>query len=329
MDFTTLLDNAVFKPSQIALGDDARRLALMQMLPNLCTAAGELVAASVSHRPQNIRIAIEGWHARLPTDPAAAIDGKPWPTSWRPNYSNARRPRPRPSTATCRGASGAPPVACPPSSWLPSSSAASSWLSYCWWAPSPGCGGCLDVTRVPAERGRDREAGVVRRRSAQRRLQVCAEPAHRVLRRMERACRAAARAVRLGPDGQATPSWNQDVVLDRRYRLESPLGRGAQGSVWLGLDLRLNRPVAVKVATLHRHPGQGEHSEELNRRVERFRKEAQAMARISNRPHVAVIHDHGEDGDILYSVMEYIEGRPALRPHRAGPAPHPTDLAPD
>jgi serine/threonine protein kinase len=99
-------------------------------------------------------------------------------------------------------------------------------------------------------------------------------------------------------------------VLDRRYRLESPLGRGAQGSVWLGLDLRLNRPVAVKVATLHRHPGQGEHSEELNRRVERFRKEAQAMARISNRPHVAVIHDHGEDGDILYSVMEYIEGRP-------------------
>ncbi|MFF3661734.1 hypothetical protein [Streptomyces olivochromogenes] len=99
-------------------------------------------------------------------------------------------------------------------------------------------------------------------------------------------------------------------VLDRRYKLESPLGRGAQGSVWLGLDLVLNRPVAVKVATLHRHPGQGEHSEELNRRVERFRKEAQAMARVQNRPHVAVIHDHGEDGDILYSVMEYIEGRP-------------------
>ncbi|MFE2515572.1 hypothetical protein ACFXKI_07115 [Streptomyces mirabilis] len=99
-------------------------------------------------------------------------------------------------------------------------------------------------------------------------------------------------------------------VLDRRYKLESPLGRGAQGSVWLGLDLRLNRPVAVKAATLHRHPGQGGHSEELDRRVERFRKEAQAMARVQNRPHVAVIHDHGEDGDILYSVMEYIEGRP-------------------
>ncbi|MFD7374917.1 hypothetical protein [Streptomyces mirabilis] len=34
-----------------------------------------------------------------------------------------------------------------------------------------GVWGLLDVTRVPAERGRIREAGVVRRRSAQRRLQ--------------------------------------------------------------------------------------------------------------------------------------------------------------
>ncbi|WP_188113928.1 MULTISPECIES: serine/threonine-protein kinase [Streptomyces] len=99
-------------------------------------------------------------------------------------------------------------------------------------------------------------------------------------------------------------------VLDQRYKLLSPLGRGAQGTVWLGRDLRLDRSVAVKLATLHRHPGQSEPSEDLNRRVERFRKEAQAMARIRNRPHVAVIYDHGEDGDVLYSVMEYIDGRP-------------------
>lgn len=99
-------------------------------------------------------------------------------------------------------------------------------------------------------------------------------------------------------------------VLDRRYRLDSTLGRGAQGSVWLGRDLRLDRRVAVKVATLRRGSGQGDPPDELNRHVERFHKEAQAMARIGNRPHVAAIHDHGEDGDVLYSVMEYIEGRP-------------------
>ncbi|MGA5606159.1 serine/threonine-protein kinase [Streptomyces griseoincarnatus] len=99
-------------------------------------------------------------------------------------------------------------------------------------------------------------------------------------------------------------------VLDRRYKLNSPLGSGAQGSVWLGHDLRLDRPVAVKVATLHRHSGQGQPAEELNRRVERFHKEAQAMARIRNRPHVAVIYDYGEDSGVLYSVMEYIEGSP-------------------
>lgn len=99
-------------------------------------------------------------------------------------------------------------------------------------------------------------------------------------------------------------------VLDQRYKLLSPLGRGAQGTVWLGRDLRLDRPVAVKVATLYRHSGQDEPSDDLHRRVERFRKEAQAMARMRNPPHVAVIYDHGADGDVLYSVMEYIEGRP-------------------
>ncbi|MER5222979.1 hypothetical protein [Streptomyces flaveus] len=74
MDFGTLLDNAVFKPSQIALGDDARRLALMQVLPNLRAAAEEIVTASLSRRQPTIRIAIEGWHTDLPTDPSESVD---------------------------------------------------------------------------------------------------------------------------------------------------------------------------------------------------------------------------------------------------------------
>ncbi|MER5222978.1 serine/threonine-protein kinase [Streptomyces flaveus] len=96
-------------------------------------------------------------------------------------------------------------------------------------------------------------------------------------------------------------------VLDQRYRLDERLGHGAQGAVWLGRDLRLDCPVAVKVATAR---GVGEPSAELNRHIARFRREAQAMARIRNRPHVAAIYDHGEDDDVMYSVMEYIDGTP-------------------
>ncbi|MFD8927230.1 hypothetical protein [Streptomyces mirabilis] len=171
MDFTTLLDNAVFKPSQIALGDDARRLALMQMLPNLCTAAGELVAASVSHRPQNVRIAIEGWHTRLPTDPAASIDEKALADELETvllerteaEAAAVDRNLPRRLGGTAGGLSAL--VLAP---FLLGGFFLALVLLVGAFA---GVWGLLDVTRVPAERGRIREAGVVRRRSAQRRLQ--------------------------------------------------------------------------------------------------------------------------------------------------------------
>ncbi|MFL1905165.1 serine/threonine-protein kinase [Streptomyces tauricus] len=96
-------------------------------------------------------------------------------------------------------------------------------------------------------------------------------------------------------------------ILAQRYKLESRLGRGGQGAVWLGHDLVLDCAVAVKVAAPH---ATGEPSADLERHIERFRREAQAMARIRNRPHVAVIYDHGEDDGVLYSVMEYIRGKP-------------------
>ncbi|MFG2294421.1 serine/threonine-protein kinase [Streptomyces sp. NPDC048603] len=97
-------------------------------------------------------------------------------------------------------------------------------------------------------------------------------------------------------------------VLNRRYRLDARLGHGAQGAVWLGHDLRLDCQVAVKVALLDRGPGGP--SEERDRAVERFGKEARAMARVRKHPHVAVIHDYGEDGGTLYHVMDYIDGTP-------------------
>ncbi|MCX5193336.1 serine/threonine protein kinase [Streptomyces sp. NBC_00249] len=94
-------------------------------------------------------------------------------------------------------------------------------------------------------------------------------------------------------------------VLGGRYRLDSLLGRGAQGTVWRARDLRLDRDVAVKVTPTSRDL---ESSGEAREHLRRFHKEALAMARIDKQPHVAEIYDHGADADLLFSVMEYIEG---------------------
>ncbi|MFD0374451.1 serine/threonine-protein kinase [Streptomyces sp. NPDC127112] len=106
-------------------------------------------------------------------------------------------------------------------------------------------------------------------------------------------------------------------VLDGRYRLDSHLGSGAQGAVWLGRDLSLDRAIAVKVIR-----ASGGDSPEGARDDERwFRREARVMARIRKHPRLAEIHDHGADGGLLYTVMEYIEGESLAARLRAGRQP--------
>ncbi|PAP76525.1 serine/threonine-protein kinase [Rubrivirga marina] len=83
------------------------------------------------------------------------------------------------------------------------------------------------------------------------------------------------------------------------YRIESLLGKGGMGTVYRGLDLMLDRPVAVKalradVAASPQH-------------VERFRQEARTLARLLD-PHIATLYALHRDGDDLYMVMEFVEG---------------------
>ncbi len=63
------------------------------------------------------------------------------------------------------------------------------------------------------------------------------------------------------------------VELAGRYRLEEPLGRGGMGEVWRGVDLRLRRPVAVKILplTIAAEPTG----------VARFRREAEVAATLN------------------------------------------------
>ncbi len=91
----------------------------------------------------------------------------------------------------------------------------------------------------------------------------------------------------------------QKKILNHRYELEQKIGEGGMARVYLGRDLRLNRRVAIK--TLHEH-----HAADVSF-LQRFHHEAQAAAGLRH-PCIVNVYDVGQDGDIHYIVMEYVEG---------------------
>ena len=91
-----------------------------------------------------------------------------------------------------------------------------------------------------------------------------------------------------------------ETLLGGRYRLEAPIGSGGMAQVHRGTDTVLGRPVAIKVLA----PQYARDAEF----VARFRREAQAAARL-NHPNVVGVYDTGSDDGTHYIVMEYVEGR--------------------
>ena len=96
-----------------------------------------------------------------------------------------------------------------------------------------------------------------------------------------------------------SPGALTGTVLSGRYRLESKLGSGGMSTVYLARDETLERWVAAKV--LHR-----EISDQPDQ-IERFRREARAVAQVSH-PNVVAVIDAGEDGGRPYIVFEYVDG---------------------
>lgn len=90
-----------------------------------------------------------------------------------------------------------------------------------------------------------------------------------------------------------------------RYEVESEIGRGAMGVVYLAHDPRLNRRVAIKTYAL---PGGMSRIRELEFR-ERFIREARAAGRLTH-PGVVTVHDVDEDADsgALFITMEHVPG---------------------
>ncbi|MCX7623223.1 MAG: serine/threonine protein kinase [Thermomicrobium sp.] len=104
------------------------------------------------------------------------------------------------------------------------------------------------------------------------------------------------------------------TVIAGRYRVEAPLGHGGMATTYLARDLVLDRPVAVKVL---RTAGPSAPD------PARFEREARAAAAVSH-PNVVQVYDAGQDGELRYIVLEWVDGGDLARLIRER-APLPVD----
>lgn len=110
-----------------------------------------------------------------------------------------------------------------------------------------------------------------------------------------------------------TPDPLLGALLDGRYRVEARIASGGMSTVYRGRDVRLDRPVALKVMD-RRYAGDQQF-------LTRFHREARAIARLKD-PGLVSIYDQGSDPAHPFLVMELVEGgtlRELLR--ERGPMP--------
>jgi serine/threonine-protein kinase len=96
---------------------------------------------------------------------------------------------------------------------------------------------------------------------------------------------------------QYDPNW---TVLNSRYRLVEQIGSGGMGVIYKGIDLFLDRTVALKIL----RPSLTTN----NAYLDRFRSEARNLAKLVH-PNIVSIHDVGNEGPTHYVAMEFIDGR--------------------
>lgn len=89
-------------------------------------------------------------------------------------------------------------------------------------------------------------------------------------------------------------------VIKGRYKLVDELARGSFATVYIARDIKSNRIYAVKVMHL-------ELSDD-GELLARFQREAHILLNLSN-PHIVQIFDYGDENDMHYIVMDYIDGQ--------------------
>ncbi|OOG23395.1 serine/threonine-protein kinase, partial [Thioalkalivibrio denitrificans] len=88
-----------------------------------------------------------------------------------------------------------------------------------------------------------------------------------------------------------------------RYQIECQLGRGSMGIVYLGVDPKIGRKVAIKTLALNQ-----EFEPDMLEQIKwRFFREAEASGRLNHR-NIVTIYDVGEEHDLAFIAMDYLEG---------------------
>src|SRR5262245_4319687 len=88
-------------------------------------------------------------------------------------------------------------------------------------------------------------------------------------------------------------------MLSKRYALQSKVGEGGMGVVWLAHDRQLNREVAIKLL----RPEIASVPEQRKR----FAREARALASLTHE-NIVHVYDYGESGNDAFLVMEFVNG---------------------
>jgi tetratricopeptide (TPR) repeat protein len=107
------------------------------------------------------------------------------------------------------------------------------------------------------------------------------------------------------PNKEGSPSLTPGVMINQRYLIKTPVGKGGMGVVYQAYDGLLEREVAIKVLSelAVGEPGNA-----------KLMREAQSAAQL-NHPNVVSIFDAGEWGKSLYIVMEMVRGEPLSTGH--------------
>jgi serine/threonine-protein kinase len=97
-----------------------------------------------------------------------------------------------------------------------------------------------------------------------------------------------------------------------RYEITEELGRGAMGIVYKGIDPTIQRIVAIKTLQLAHFD-----DKDLPAVKRRFFREAESAGRL-NHPNIVAIYDAGEEQDLAYIAMEFLDGEDLVRHTRKG-----------
>ncbi|PIQ23614.1 hypothetical protein COW36_14210 [bacterium (Candidatus Blackallbacteria) CG17_big_fil_post_rev_8_21_14_2_50_48_46] len=90
--------------------------------------------------------------------------------------------------------------------------------------------------------------------------------------------------------------------ISNHYLIQEKIGKGGMGDVYLALDERLDRQVAIKQLKI-----ESESSEAREQSIQRFKLEAKAIAKL-NHPNIVSLYDIATEQNQFYMIMEYVKG---------------------